>query len=165
MEEPGRLQSMGLLWVGHSWATSLSFFSYFKMVKLDSPLEWAVLSDFLTKTRVRKEGKEILLWRNLANTSSTRWSSLSLPVISPVEACTSDIMWWKWDFTSMIFFPQMHFSNLTMKKKIRKIKVPGQPTKYLTTIPLMSRPWGGGDKKKTSLRICHSQKENKRREN
>ena len=27
-EEPGRLQSMGSLWVGHDWATSLSFFTF-----------------------------------------------------------------------------------------------------------------------------------------
>ena len=27
MEEPGRLQSMGLLRVGHNWATSLSLFT------------------------------------------------------------------------------------------------------------------------------------------
>ena len=28
MEEPGRLQSMGLLLVGHNWATSLSLFTF-----------------------------------------------------------------------------------------------------------------------------------------
>ena len=28
MEEPGRLQSMGSLWVGHDWAISLSLFSF-----------------------------------------------------------------------------------------------------------------------------------------
>ena len=28
MEEPGELQSMGLLWVGHDWATSLSLFTF-----------------------------------------------------------------------------------------------------------------------------------------
>ena len=28
MEEPGRLQSMGSLWVGHNWATSLSLFPF-----------------------------------------------------------------------------------------------------------------------------------------
>ena len=28
MEEPGRLQSMGSLRVGHNWATSLSFFTF-----------------------------------------------------------------------------------------------------------------------------------------
>ena len=28
MEEPGRLQSMGLLRVGHDWATSLSLFTF-----------------------------------------------------------------------------------------------------------------------------------------
>ena len=28
MEEPGRLQSMGSLWVGHDWATSLSLFTF-----------------------------------------------------------------------------------------------------------------------------------------
>ena len=27
-EEPGGLQSMGLLWVGHDWATSLSLFTF-----------------------------------------------------------------------------------------------------------------------------------------
>ena len=27
-EEPGRLQSMGSLWVGHNWATSLSLFTF-----------------------------------------------------------------------------------------------------------------------------------------
>ena len=27
-EEPGGLQSMGLLWVGHNWATSLSLFTF-----------------------------------------------------------------------------------------------------------------------------------------
>ena len=27
-EEPGRLQSMGSLWVGHDWATSLSLFTF-----------------------------------------------------------------------------------------------------------------------------------------
>ena len=27
-EEPGRLQSMGLRWVGHDWATSLSLFTF-----------------------------------------------------------------------------------------------------------------------------------------
>ena len=27
-EEPGRLQPMGLLWVGHNWATSLSLFTF-----------------------------------------------------------------------------------------------------------------------------------------
>ena len=30
MEEPGRLQSMGLLRVGHDWATSLSFFTFMR---------------------------------------------------------------------------------------------------------------------------------------
>ena len=28
MEEPGRLQSMGLLGIGHNWATSLSLFTF-----------------------------------------------------------------------------------------------------------------------------------------
>ena len=30
MEEPGRLQSMGLLRVGHDWVTSLSFFTFMR---------------------------------------------------------------------------------------------------------------------------------------
>ena len=33
MEEPGRLQSMGSLRVGHDWATSLSLFTDYNLVK------------------------------------------------------------------------------------------------------------------------------------
>ena len=32
MEEPGRLQSMGLLSVGHDWVTSLSLFTFHSSV-------------------------------------------------------------------------------------------------------------------------------------
>ena len=36
-EEPGRLQSMGSLWVGHDWATSLSLFTYMHLRKKWQP--------------------------------------------------------------------------------------------------------------------------------
>ena len=47
MEEPGRLQSMGLLRVGHDWATSLSLFSFHalekEMATHSSILAWRIL--------------------------------------------------------------------------------------------------------------------------
>ena len=40
MEEPGRLQSMGSLRVGHHWATSLSHFTFHAMATHSSVLAW-----------------------------------------------------------------------------------------------------------------------------
>ena len=48
MEEPGRLQSMGLWRVGHDWATSLSFFTFHfhalekEMATHSSVLSWRI---------------------------------------------------------------------------------------------------------------------------
>ena len=48
MEEPGRLQSMGSLRVGHDWATSLSFFTFYfralekEMATHSSVLAWGI---------------------------------------------------------------------------------------------------------------------------
>ena len=46
MEEPGRLQSMGLLRVGHDWVTSLSFFTFHalekEMATHSSVLAWGI---------------------------------------------------------------------------------------------------------------------------
>ena len=42
MEEPGRLQSMGLLRVGHNWATSLSLFTFPALEKEMATLVWKI---------------------------------------------------------------------------------------------------------------------------
>ena len=41
-EEPGRLQSMGLLRVGHDWTTSLSFYTtkYWNILNIDKVIWW-----------------------------------------------------------------------------------------------------------------------------
>ena len=36
-EEPGRLQTMGSLWVGHDWATSLSLFTFMHWRRKQQP--------------------------------------------------------------------------------------------------------------------------------
>ena len=52
MEEPGRLQSMGLQRVGHDWATSLSLtYSYYKPFLLGKQLQ-----NCFHKISVRKHG-------------------------------------------------------------------------------------------------------------
>ena len=45
MEEPGGLQSMGLLRVGHDWATSLSFFTFMHWKGNGNPLQCSCLEN------------------------------------------------------------------------------------------------------------------------
>ena len=61
MEEPGRLQSMGSLGVGHDWATSLSFFTFtrwrrkwqptpvFGVTQSQTWLKWLSSSSFIAR--------------------------------------------------------------------------------------------------------------------
>ena len=45
VEEPGRLQSMGLRRVGHDWATSLSLFTFMHWRKNGNPLQCSCLEN------------------------------------------------------------------------------------------------------------------------
>ena len=45
MEEPGRLQSMGSLRVGHDWATSLSIFTFMHGERNGNPLQCSCLEN------------------------------------------------------------------------------------------------------------------------
>ena len=45
MEEPGRLQSMGSLRVGHDWATSLSLFTFIHWRRNGNPLQCSCLEN------------------------------------------------------------------------------------------------------------------------
>ena len=45
MEEPGRLQSMGSLRVGHDWATSLSLFTFMHWRRNGNPLQCSCLKN------------------------------------------------------------------------------------------------------------------------
>ena len=45
MEEPGRLQSMGSLRVGHDWATSLSLFTFMHWRRNGNPLQCSCLEN------------------------------------------------------------------------------------------------------------------------
>ena len=45
MEEPGRLQSMGLLKVRHDWATSLSLFTFMHWRRTCNPLRYSCLEN------------------------------------------------------------------------------------------------------------------------
>ena len=45
MEEPGRLQSMGSLRVGHNWATSLSLFTFMHWRRKCNPLQCSCLEN------------------------------------------------------------------------------------------------------------------------
>ena len=45
VEEPGRLQSMGSLWVGYDWATSLSLFTFMHWRRNGNPLQCSCLEN------------------------------------------------------------------------------------------------------------------------
>ena len=45
MQEPGGLQSMGLLGVGHDWATSLSLFTFMRWRRNGNPLQCSCLEN------------------------------------------------------------------------------------------------------------------------
>ena len=67
-------------------------------------------------------------------------------------------MRWEWHFTSVIFFSQIHNKSLIMrKKKLAKIPIEGQCTKYLTSIPQNFQD----HQNKEISRNCHSQEEPK----
>ena len=69
MEEPGRMQSMGLLTVRHDWVTSLSLFTFMLWRRKWQPSSWTRLSDFPFTFHFHALEKEmathssILAWR------------------------------------------------------------------------------------------------------
>ena len=69
MEEPGRLQSMGLLGIGHDWATSLSLFTF-----MDWRRKWQPTPVFLPG---ESQGRGSLVgrhdWSDLAAVAARLW--------------------------------------------------------------------------------------------
>ena len=89
-EEPGRLQSMGSLRVGHDWATSLSFFTFHalgkEMATHSSVLAWRIPGtgepDGLPSMGLHRVGHN---WSDLAaaTAASAYFSKTSSGVIPP----------------------------------------------------------------------------------
>jgi len=52
MEEPGRLQSMGLLRVGHNWVNSLSLFTFMHWRRKWQPTPYSLLQHHSSKTSI-----------------------------------------------------------------------------------------------------------------
>ena len=97
MEEPGRLQSMGSLRVGHDWATSLSFFTFMHWRR-----KWQPTLVFLPG---EPQGQSSLLGTVYGVTQSRTWltwlsssSSSSLCLFpklqTPISICILDISIW-----------------------------------------------------------------------
>ena len=94
-EEPGRLQSMGSLRVGHDWVTSLSLFTFMHWRRkwhptqyscLENPRDggawWAAVSG-VTQSRTRLKR---------LSSSSSRWPVY--PAIVLLEIYLTKILWW-----------------------------------------------------------------------
>ena len=102
-EEPGRLQSMGSLKVGHDWATSLSLFTFMHWRRkwqptpvscLENPRDggawWAAVSG-VTQSRTRLKRLSSSSSRDI-DTSSYKYRELSMPVAASATLQCSFIM-------------------------------------------------------------------------
>ena len=74
MEEPGRLQSMGLLRVGHDWATSLSLFTFMHWRR-----QWQPTPVFLPgESQGRRSLVGCRLWGHTeSDTTEVTWHSIA----------------------------------------------------------------------------------------
>ena len=88
MEEPGRLQSMGLLRVGHDWATSLSLFTFMHWRK-----KWQPTPVFLPG-------------------ESQRWGSL----VAAIYGVTQSWTWLKWLSSLAATYTKGEHESLTLFK-------------------------------------------------
>lgn len=86
---------------------------------------WDELSDFLPKST---EGIERGGGNNLTAENYDKHCLSSVITISPAKSqiimivCTLDMMWWKWHFTSVIFFPKIHNPSLILRKTSEKFQ-------------------------------------------
>ena len=116
-EEPGGLQSMGLLRVGHAWATSLSLFTFMHWRRQWQPtpsvLAWRIpgmmeLGGLLSmgSSRVGQDCSDaaaaaaaaaaaISLWQSEVIWTVEHLLSLLLPVCSSVSNSVCFVPWWK----------------------------------------------------------------------
>ena len=79
--EPGRLQSMGSLSVGHDWATSLSFFTFMHWRGNGNPLQCSCLENprdggaWWAAVYGVAQSWTRLKWRRSSSSSSNRWEN------------------------------------------------------------------------------------------
>ena len=78
MEEPGRLQSMGSLRVGHDWATSLSLFTFMHWRRKWQPIQCSCLEnprDGGAWSSLGSHSQTWLKWLSSSISSNLRWFS------------------------------------------------------------------------------------------
>ena len=112
MEEPGRLQSMGLLGVGHDWATSLSLFTFMRWRR-----KWQPTPVFLPgESQGRRNLVGCCLW---GRTVGHDWSDLA------AAAAAWIIKWRKWSqnkYESYYIYNSFYsFSKTYLLHKIKPI--------------------------------------------
>ena len=98
-EEPGRLWSMGSLWVGHDWATSLSFFTLMHWRRNGNPLQCSCLQNprdggaggllSMGLHRVRHD------WRDLAAAAEVCCQSFLNHILKTLADWQSPVCVWK----------------------------------------------------------------------
>ena len=110
MEEPGRLQSMGWLRVGHDWATSFSLFTFHfhalekEMATHSSVLAWRIPGmgepGGLPSMGSHRVGHD---WSDLAAAVACRKQNGNMCAMSPWKAWINDEMKWNMELDVLIW--------------------------------------------------------------
>ena len=101
MEEPGRLQSMGLLRVRHDWATSLSFFTFMHWRR-----KWEPTPVFLPGESQGRGAWWAAVYGVAQSQTQLKWLSSSrqqfawpslCPLLIPTMKHVEDVIYFEWD--------------------------------------------------------------------
>ena len=93
-EEPARLQSMGLLGVGHDWVTSLSLSTFMHGRRIGNPLQCSCLENprdweaWWAAIYGVAQSQTRLTWLSSSSISETWFFSIYLPMKNEVSAVT-----------------------------------------------------------------------------
>ena len=112
MEEPGRLQSMGSLRVGHDWATSLSFFTFVHWRR-----KWLPTAVFLPGESQERGAWWVAVFGVTQNQTWLKWlssSSSSILDYAVVWAFFGIAFLWDWNenWPFPVLWPLLSFPNL-----------------------------------------------------
>ena len=107
--------------------------------KFEDENDVSIVSKYFSKIFLITNGKLVTLQlRNPADTSLTKRSRSTSPVISRSTPCAPAMKWREEHFPSVVFFPQTRNLSLIMRKTLGKPQIEGHSTKQLTSTPRKS---------------------------
>ena len=111
-EEPGRLQSMGSLGVGHDWATSLSLFTFIHWRRHGNPLQCSCLEN-------PRDGGA--WWAAVYGVAESRTRLKQLSSSNSSSRLRSQFHLYKYSQDSFLLRQSMHHTSLKLKVDVHCI--------------------------------------------